>query len=611
MTPDYNIGVLGGPGTGGFSGSLFVPDKSRKKSEQQTQAEWQKLVASAKKSRAEGFLGQVVLPGEGDYEDWKQLNQYEMMRNPDAPDSLYADFGKTGTGASLLDPKDYFRKTPNTEDVLKSEYQKAVESAKKRRAEGFMGRVVLPGEMGYEQFAKGFKYKRFGNPGDMVDIVTEMEEAAAGNTTGMPTVTPTFVAETPGTVMTGAGTELGAAPTAGTATAATTGLATPTPTGPTPGLGQVGGVADVSSGLAAMGPATAAQLTPAGPYVDMTGVQAGPSAGAIATAATDQLDPRATTQYQLGQIMSSLQSGAPMPPWAAPAVRKIGSIMQARGLGASSMAGAAMTQALMESGVTIAQQDANKYATIQLANLNNKQQTALANAATFAAMDKANLNARMQAAVTNAQALLSVDLKNLDNEQKASTLTFSALTQGLFKDAAEENARRQFNAKNQLQVEEFFAELGAQVDTANANRVAAMRQFNTSEKNAMSQFNTSLKDSRDKFNAQMKFAVDQSNVVWRREINTTNTALQNETNRINVQNAYNMSQNALNNLWQSYRDNASWNFQKSENALQREHDIGTLAMQFANSEKLYDQQQKDDLAAGIGNWLASWAASRT
>jgi len=445
----------------------------------------------------------------------------------------------------------------------------------------------------------------------MVDIVTEMEEAAAGNTTNMPTVTPTLISETPDTIMDTSGKTVGAAPTAGTATASTSGLTTTAPTGVAPGVGQIAGVDDVTTDLTALGPMTGATLTPAGPYVDMTGVQAGPSAGAIATAATDQLDPRATTQYQLGQIMSSLQSGAPMPPWAAPAVRKIGSIMQARGLGASSMAGAAMTQALMESGVTIAQQDANKYATIQLANLNNKQQTALANAATFAAMDKANLNARMQAAVTNAQALLSVDLKNLDNEQKASTLTFSALTQGLFKDAAEENARRQFNAKNQLQVEEFFAELGAQVDTANANRVAAMRQFNTSEKNAMSQFNTSLKDSRDKFNAQMKFAVDQSNVVWRREINTTNTALQNETNRINVQNAYNMSQNALNNLWQSYRDNASWNFQKSENALQREHDIGTLAMQFANSEKLYDQQQKDDLAAGIGNWLASWAASRT
>ena len=444
----------------------------------------------------------------------------------------------------------------------------------------------------------------------MVDIVKTMEDVAGGDTSDMPEVTPAFVAETPGTTMDASGLVIGAAPTTGTATAATTGLATTTPGVPSAGVGQVGAVTDVTSGLQDLGPMAGATLTPTGPYVDMTGVQAGPSAGAIATAATEQLDPRATTQYQLGQIMSSLQSGAPMPPWAAPAVRKIGTMMQARGLGASSMASAAMTQALMESGVQIAQQDANKYATIQLANLSNKQQTALANAATFAAMDKANLNARMQAAVTNAQSLLSVDLKNLDNEQKASTLTYSSLVQGMFKDAAEDNARKQFNAKNQLQVEEFFAELGAQVDTANANRVAAMRQFNTSETNAMSQFNANMRDSRDKFNAQMKFAVDQSNVVWRREINTTNTALQNETNRINVQNAYNMSQNALNNLWQSYRDNASWNFQKSENQLQREHDIGTLAMQFANSEKLYDQQQKDELAAGIGNWLGAWAESQ-
>jgi hypothetical protein len=350
--------------------------------------------------------------------------------------------GGIGMGASLGDPQDYLRKTANTEDVLKSEYQKAVEEAKKQRAAGFMGRVVLPGEMGYESFAELNQYTRYGNPGDMVDIVTEMEKAAAGNTTGMPTVTPTFVAETPGTVMTGDGTQLGAAPTAGTTTADTSGLTTTAPTGVAPGVGQISGIQDVTTGVQALGPMTGATLTPTGPYVDMTGVQAGPSAGAIATAATDQLDPRATTQYQLGQLMSSLQSGAPMPPWAAPAVRKIGSVMQARGLGSSSMAGAAMTQALMESGVAIAQQDANKYATIQLANLNNKQQTALANAATFAAMDKANLNARMTAAVTNAQSLLSVDLKNLDNEQKASTLTYNALVQGLFKDAAEENARQ-------------------------------------------------------------------------------------------------------------------------------------------------------------------------
>ena len=183
------------------------------------------------------------------------------------------------------------------------------------------------------------------------------------------------------------------------------------------------------------------------------------------------------------------------------------------------------------------------------------------------------------------------------------------MTQSLFKDAAEENARQQFNAKNQLQVDEFFAELGSQVETANANRVAAMRQFNTSESNAMSQFNQQVTDSRDKFNSNMQYAIDQSNTVWRREINTANTALQNESNRVNVQNAYNASQTAMNQLWQQYRDNASWNFQKSENMLQREHDIGTLAMQFANSKEMYSKEQKDKLASGIGSWIARWGAS--
>jgi hypothetical protein len=443
--------------------------------------------------------------------------------------------------------------------------------------------------------------------GTGMNIEQTMEQQAQGEGT-MPVVTSSFIQEQPGELASAAGVTLGAAPTVTADQAATTGITTTAPTAPGAGVGQVSGIADVTTDLQQLGPAQAAQLTPTGPYVDMTGVQAGPSAGAIATAATQQLDPQATEQYQLGQIMASLQSGGPMPPWAAPAVRKVNAVMQARGLGSSSMAAAAITQALMESGVQIAQRDANKYAAIQLQNLNNQQQTALANAATFAAMDKANLNARMQAAVTNAQSFLSVDLKNLDNQQKSDTLTYQSLVQGLFKDAAEDNARQQFNAKNELQVEEFFAELGAQVDTANANRVAAMEQFNVSEENAMQQFNASMTDARDKFNANMKFAVDQSNVVWRREINTANTAIQNETNRINVQNAYNMTQNALNNLWQSYRDNAAWNFQKSENALQRQHDIGTIAMQYANSKDLYKSKQKNELAAGIGNWLATWAA---
>jgi len=299
-----------------------------------------------------------------------------------------------------------------------------------------------------------------------------------------------------------------------------------------------------------------------------------------------------------------------MPAFAAPAVRKVAGIMQARGLGASSMAAAAMTQAVMESGVVIAAQDAQKYATIQLQNLNNQQQTALANAAQIAAMDKANLSARLQSAVTNAQLLLATETKNLDAKQQSNTLSYNALTQAIFKDSAEENARQQFNAKNELQVEEFFAELGSQVETANANRMAATDQFNAGEINSQAQFNSAMRDNREKFNANMQYAIDQSNVQWRRQVNTADTAVQNETNRINVQNQFTASQNALNNLWQKYRDNAAWNFQKNESYLQRQHEVGIMAMEFANTKSLYSQQQKDQLAAGIGNWLALWYGNR-
>ena len=445
---------------------------------------------------------------------------------------------------------------------------------------------------------------------DVQQAVGELA-AGTGGTTSVQQVNPVLQNVQPSEIQGTAGTTLTPQPggaAAPTAQGQTTGITPTAPVATSPTLGQVGAIEDVTTEVTAAGPMTAAQIGTA-PTVDMTGVQGTVSAGSIGTAATQQLDPQATTQYQLSQLMNSIQQGQPLPPWASPAVRKITGVMQARGLGASSMAAAAMTQAVLEAGVVIAADDAKKYATIQLANLNNEQQMALSNAATFAAMDKANLNARLTAAVTNAQSLLATETKNLDAQQQANTLSFNALTQAMFKDAAEENARQQFNAKNEVQVEEFFAQLGSQVESANANRVAAMEQFNVSEQNAMNQFNNTMRDSREKFNSNMQFAIDQSNVQWRRQVNTANTALQNETNRINVQNEFNASQNALNNLWQQYRDNAAWNFQKGESKLQRDHELGIMAMEFANTNALYDKKQKDDLAMGVGNWIATWAAS--
>ena len=243
------------------------------------------------------------------------------------------------------------------------------------------------------------------------ELQLEIGTLASGKLGGVPQINP--VLQDASQVPNLTGTSLGTPPVAGTTTANPTDIVTTAPTVSSDTLGQVGATTNITPNLGTM---ANAQITPEGDYV--SDVQGTVSSGSLAVAQTDVLDEKATTQYQLSQLMSSIEDGTEMPAWASPAVRKVGAIMQARGLGASSMASAAITQAIMESGVVIATQDANKYAAIQLQNLNNKQQSALSRAATYAAMDKSNLSARLQGAVTNAQALLSVDTKNLDAIQK-------------------------------------------------------------------------------------------------------------------------------------------------------------------------------------------------
>lgn len=331
-------------------------------------------------------------------------------------------------------------------------------------------------------------------------------------------------------------------------------------------------------------------------------IQGAVSKQAVAEAAQGEVSEQATVQYQIGELFKSFEEGKPAPAWAAPAVRKVGAMMAQRGLGSSSMAAAAVTQAIMEAGIPIAQADAQTYSTMDLANLNNRQQAALQNAATYAAMDRANLDARMQAAVTNAQSFLQMDLTNLSNKQRTVELNYQAAQQAMLTDVASENAARQFNAKSQNEVDEFFAEIEVQVANANANRLAAQEQFNVNEQNAMAQFNASINDARQRFEANMKAQIDASNVQWRRELNTANTAIQNEQNRINAQNLLNLTTTAQNNLWQRYRDESAWIFQMAENATQREHQIAMLQLEFKQEEGMYEKRLEDSVAGELGKF---------
>ena len=321
----------------------------------------------------------------------------------------------------------------------------------------------------------------------------------------------------------------------------------------------------------------------------------------LAQGVTEELDEKATLKFQMGELFKSFEEGKPPPPWAAPAVRQVGGMMAQRGLGSSSMAAAAITQSIMESGIPIAAQDANKYATIQIQNLNNRQQATLQNAATYAAMDKANLSARMQAAVSNARSFLQMDTQNLNNEQQLKTIDLQSKFQKLFTDQAQENAARQFNAKSQLQVDQFFTELDTQVQNANSSRMAAMEQFNADQTNAATRYFAKINDARERFNISNENLIQQSNAVWRRNINTANTAGQNEANRTNALNLLGVTQASMDKLWQRYRDEATWMVEISENAAQRAHNAAILAQTQDFNAEQYEVERENQFFSALGS----------
>ena len=89
---------------------------------------------------------------------------------------------------------------------------------------------------------------------------------------------------------------------------------------------------------------------------------------------------------------------------------------------------------------------------------------------------------------------------------------------------------------------------------------------------------------RDSWNAANAQAVEQSNVEWRRKANTIDTAAQNAANQQNAAFAFDMSKNAQNNLWQEVRDQATFDFQKSQNAFDRGVNVINAAL--SNSDFL-------------------------
>jgi len=332
----------------------------------------------------------------------------------------------------------------------------------------------------------------------------------------------------------------------------------------------------VGTPVAGFTPAEAGQVAPVTTAPGTQQVDQAKTATPLVTATTvgqgaqlnlDDLDTRALASTQVAAL-TDFEPGN-VPAFAQGAVREAEARLQARGLSRSTMAGEAVTGAILSAAIPIALQDAKVYENMQVQNLSNRQ-----------------------------QALLS--------------------------DQAYQNAASQMNAQSKLQVDQFFAGLAAQIGNSNANRLDAQEQFNVAEANraaainaqnqtevelnnatleaTLSKYNADLESAREIFNVNNQLAIQQSNALWRRQLNTQNTAALNAAIQTDVMNLFNLSQFGLAAIWQQFRDEAAWVNQNSENALDRAHNLAVAAIAAQHDFDLQDNASQQALFEILGSF---------
>ena len=320
----------------------------------------------------------------------------------------------------------------------------------------------------------------------------------------------------------------------------------------------------------------------------------------LAVAATREMDKRATVQYQLGELGKTIKVGEPLPAWASGAARDADAFALRRGLGSSSMAVAARTLALQESGIDIAKADAESYRRLQELNLSNEQQTVITNANNLAALEKENMDSRLAASVDNARNALSIDLGNLTSRQRGSELSFQAYTQKLFTDAAATNAASQFNAKSKNDVDMFFANLDQSTANTNANRVEAIERDNARQRNSMTEFFEAQKFSRDTFNINTMANIRAANTKWYQSVATIQNSNQMLANSYAAQSELGLRSTEYNALWQKRRDDAQMLYDSTERDLDRAAQVAAMAQQAALARSAQKAAKTSSIMGTIG-----------
>lgn len=262
-------------------------------------------------------------------------------------------------------------------------------------------------------------------------------------------------------------------------------------------------------------------------------------------------DSKATILGQMEIISAEFKdsNGNPViPPWAQALSRDVAKTMAFSGISGTAMT-AAMSNAIMEATLGIAEKEASFFQTLTTKNLDNRQEAIINKAAVLAKFEVANLDARQAAAVQNAKAFLEMDLANLTNEQQAEVINTQAMVDALFNDQAAINAARLFGAEQANDMQKYYDNMNAQISLQNAEQINQMAKFNTGEINDGREFNSKLEQSRQEFYANMQYNLDLANAKWRQTVATTNTEMEFEAATLDVKNTLDLSTEAMTRMW--------------------------------------------------------------
>ncbi len=403
----------------------------------------------------------------------------------------------------------------------------------------------------------------------------------------------------------------------------------------------------------------AAQTNPADPRAQVTAAQQ------IASSVRDLSAAQGNATLINNPTQREIQSGEHPPAWAAGAIRGVQSVMQQRGLGASSIAGQALVQAAMESALPIAQADAQIQAQFGTQNLSNRQQRAMLAAQQRAAfigqefdqefqarvqnasriadvanvnftaeqqitlensklantMNLNNLSNRQALVIAEASALANLDLSNLNNRQQSAVQNAQSFLQ---RDMANLSNTQQTNLfKSQQRIQSLLTDQAAtnasrqfnatsqnQVDQFFANLATQIGQFNATQSNAQAQFNAGQANTVERFNAELNNQRDQFNAQNQLAIAQNNAVWRREiatadtvaVNRANEINANNLLDISKE---QYYADTMEWAWTSAESELDRINKLATTNVQADAMMKSREMEADAKAASGLGGMVGT------